>query len=201
MRHGARLARWRQRGVALLVTVLMLIAVVLVGASAARLALQGEKAARGDRDRQIAFEAAEEGLMDAERDIEGGLFAARSVLFLAGSALGFDDGCGDGRIDNLGLCGRGEDPAAPAWQRVDLAGDAAGARSVEYGSFTGASMRTGEGALPFKRPRYVIERLPYHRPGEEVGAAPAYVYRVTAIGFGARPGTEVVLQSVYRKPD
>ncbi|HEY1147855.1 MAG TPA: PilX N-terminal domain-containing pilus assembly protein, partial [Pseudoduganella sp.] len=62
----------RERGVALLVTLLMLVAVLLLGASASTMALLGEQAARAERDRLVAFQAAEDALMDAERDIESG---------------------------------------------------------------------------------------------------------------------------------
>lgn len=60
-------------------------------------------------------------------------------------------------------------------------------------------MQTGQGVLPFRRPRYIIELLPDTAAGEEAGATPRYVYRVTAIGFGASRATEVVLQTFYRK--
>ena len=64
-------------------------------------------------------------------------------------------------------------------------------------------MQTGQGFLPFKKPRYLIERAECHHPGEDASAAaaPSYCYRVTAIGFGAKPATEVVLQSVFSKPE
>lgn len=166
----------RQRGVALLVCLLMLILVMLLGVSAAQLSLQGEKAARGERDREVAFQAAEDALADAERDIQAG---------------------GDDVADPA--CGE-----APVWQRVDLSGAGdGGACTVEYGEATGAAMQTGQGFLPFKKPRYLIERAECHQPGEDAsaGAAASYCYRVTVIGFGAKPATEVVLQSVYSKPD
>lgn len=228
---GTRARGRRQRGVTLLVTMLILIAVMLVGASAARMALQGEQAARAGRDRQVAFQAAEDALMDGERDVartasdpagrdggdaggsggEGagaglGSWSARSALFGSGpfgtdAGLGFIDGCGTGPV-NLGLCARAEGAAAPAWQAVDLRGAEDGdGHTVQYGDYSGASMQTGSGFLPFRRPRYLIERVPCHQPGDEVGAPGGYCYRVTAIGFGASPETEVVLQSVYRRAD
>lgn len=197
MRARAR----RQQGVTLLVGMLLLIAVLLLGASSARMVLQGEKAARAERDRHIALQAAEEGLMDAEHDIDAGSgSAARASVFSGAGVDGFSDGCGEGV--GLGLCGPAPGTAAPAWQRADLANEDGGAeQSVAFGAFTGASMPSGEGLLPFRAPRYLIERLPDHRPGEEAGLTPHYIYRVTAIGFGVRPGTEVIVQSVYRKPE
>jgi len=121
-------------------------------------------------------------------------------MFAPDSALGFADGCGVGNDGaNLGLCRHAVAGMAPVWQAIDLSGDET--HTVGYGQYTGATMQTGQGFLPFKRPRYIIERMACHRAGEDASAPPAYCYRVTAIGFGARPATQVVLQSVYRKPD
>ena len=147
----------RERGVALLVTLLMLVAVLLLGASASTMALLGEQAARAERDRLIAFQAAEDALMDAERDIESG----RSPAVPSATP--------------------------PDWQLVDLASDA----TTPFGALSGAVMETGEGFEPFRRPRYLAERLP--RPGG------GFFYRITVIGFGSRSDTEVVLQSIYRR--
>jgi type IV pilus assembly protein PilX len=182
--------RRRQGGVALVVTLLMLAAVLLLAATAAGMALMGEKAARAGRDRQVALQAAEDALMDAERDIDeaAGARAARLA-----APEDFMAGCGTGAA--LGLCGQGAPGGPPPWQAVDLAAD-----GVALGHFTGAAMETGTGALPMRRPRYIIERRPDHRPGEEAGGAARYHYRVTAIGFGNREGVQVVLQSAWRRP-
>jgi type IV pilus assembly protein PilX len=171
----------RQQGMTLVMALVMTIAVLLIGISAAELAWQGEKAARAQRDRQVAFQAAEAALDDAETDIQRAMPDA-----------------------SRGLLARAQGDAKPLWQVVDLSGaeDGAGG-SVAYGSFTGAAMETGQGFLPFMRPRYIVERMECHVPGEEAsaGASPRYCYRVTAIGFGAQPETQVVLQSVFRRPD
>ena len=190
-----------QRGMALLVSLLMLIMVMLLGASAAQLALQGEKGVRAGRDRAVAFQAAEDALADAERDIQGGSGSSR--ITSAESTAAFDDSCASGAAVVPGLYLRASG-AAPVWQTVDLSGvEDGGACSVDYGAYTGAAMRTGQGFLPFRKPRYIIERMECHQPGQNAAsdAAPQYCYRVTAIGFGARPGTEVVLQTVSRKVD
>lgn len=186
----------RRRGAALLTALFVLLALTIIGVAAAHTALNAEKSARNERDRHIAFQAAEAGLLDAERDIEGiaDPTSARAALFATGSALGFADGCGRGP-DNLGLCMYS--PTAPAWQVADLAGgdDA----TTAYGKFTGSALPTGGGALPGRAPRYVIELMPLARAGEDAGRQAANVYRITAIGFGVRPTTQVVLQSFYRK--
>ncbi len=162
--------RGRQCGMAVLLSLMLLVIVLLLGTSAAQLSLQGTRVARAARDRDVAFQAAEAAVADAEHDLENG------------SAV-------------LTPC-----TPAPAWQKVDLSGgEDAGACSVEFGAHTGASFDVADGALPFKRPRYLIERLVCHQPGDEaVAGAPAhYCYRVTAIGFGPQADTEVVLQTIY----
>ncbi|MTV39347.1 pilus assembly PilX family protein [Duganella radicis] len=166
---------------ALLVSLVLLIMVMLLGVSAALLSLQSEKAARGERDRDVAFLVAEDALKDAERDIQasGGPFAAD---------------CGAGWYE------RAPRGAKPVWQQVDLSGEAC---TVKYGARTSAVMETGTGFQPFRKPQYIIERMVCHQAGDDAsaGAAPRYCYRVTAIGFGAKPETEVVLQSVFSKPE
>ena len=186
----------RHDGAALAISLFLLIAVLVVGVSAARSAFDGEKAARMERDQQLAAHAAEAALVDAERDIEGGTDAQRAAMFEPGSALGFVDGCGTGTpLSNLGLCLR-QESGSPAWQRIDLAHDGA---TVPLGRFTGASMQVGQGSLPAALPRYIIELIPFVRAGEDASSPAANFYRITAIGFGAQNGTRVVLQSYYRK--
>jgi type IV pilus assembly protein PilX len=184
-----------QRGATLFVTLCLVMVLMMMGISAVRTALNAERSARGDRDRQIALQAAEAALEDAERDIEGGASqgAKRAAMFAPGSSAGFVNGCGAGA--NLGLCLRTAD--APAWQSAGL--DEEGARTVQYGRFTGAAMAHGSGALPARLPRYVIELMPYARAGHDAGTRIGNFYRITAIGFGASAATRVVLQSFYLK--
>jgi type IV pilus assembly protein PilX len=193
-----------QRGIALITAMVIMLAVLIIGVSAARAALDSEKAARQERDRYVALQAAEAALADAERDIEGGKDVAspRAALFAPDSALGFTDGCGDAPDSaNLGLCAQAGGVDAPAWQHapLDAEGDAANG-TIAYGSFTGARLPVGGATMPARLPRYVIELMPYTRVGEDAArGGGGNFYRITAIGFGARAGTSVVLQSFYRK--
>lgn len=182
---------------------LIAVALLIIGVSAARTALNAERSARSERDRHIAFQAAEAALADAERDIEGGSSpeSARAVLFSPGNAIGFDDGCGAGQVPNRGLCAHALEPAPAAWQQVALAAPEAEAHNtVAYGSFTGAQMPFAKGTLPARAPRYMIELMPFARAGEDASARTGNFYRITAIGFGTRESTRVVLQSFYLKP-
>lgn len=191
-----------ETGASLIVALLMLVAVLSLGVSAAQIALQGEKAARNERDRQIALQAAEAALLDAELDIEASpdKERSRSALFAHDRTEGFADGCAGGASNRYaGLCMRAEG-GDPVWQKIDFLDQSTNARSVAYGRFTGQSFQTGAGALPARLPRYIIELMPYRRAGEgATGDDLTYFYRITAIGFGAGESTQVVLQTFYRK--
>lgn len=184
----------RQSGVTLLMALFVVLVVSLLSLASARIAFDGARAAAAERDRQLAFQAAEAGLTDAERDIDGGAnpASARALMFDDAGASGFESGCGKG-TDNIGLC-LFDSAAPPAWQTVDSSAAAV------YGTFTGAILPWG-GPLPLAPPRYVIERLPLVPAGEDASGGPhgPRVFRITAFGYGARPDTLVVLQSVYRK--
>lgn len=191
----------RQQGVALLLTMCVVLVLTLLGASATRAALHAEKAARGERDHGIALQAAEAALADAERDIEGGAGpgSLRAAMFAAGVADIFPDGCGSGAGNPaLGLCKRVPAPRPPAWLVVPLA-DRSVAAAVDYGTFTGAAMPVGRAALPARLPRYIIEPLPFTRAGDNADAVAPAFFRITAIGFGVQDATQVVLQSFYLK--
>lgn len=200
--HTGRL----QQGATLVVTLLFLMVVLLLGIAASHIALQGEKSSRNDRDHQIAFQAAEAALLDAEMDIEHSPDASRSRshLFSGDSTLGFpgsdDQVCFSGEQNIfLGLCRHVEKESDSAWRRVDfLDAGTQTMQSVPYGRFTGQSFQTGQGSLPARPPRYIIELLPYRKPGTSADK-PHYFYRVTAVGFGARETTQIALQTFYRK--
>jgi type IV pilus assembly protein PilX len=199
---GQATLQGRQQGAALVVSLLMLVAILLLGISAAQIALQGEKASRNDRDRQIAFQGAEAALMDAEMDIENSTATgSRSKIFARDSKEGFADGCGAGTDSTyLGLCTRAADGALPVWKTVNFLDQSKNAKSVPYGQFTGQFYETGKGSLPERKPRYIIELMTYNRAGEGASQEDVtYFYRVTAIGFGTRSTTQVVLQTFYRK--
>ncbi len=187
-----------QHGAALISALFILVALLLIGASAAHTALDAELATRAERDRQLAFQAAEAALADAERDIEGGSdpASARAALFESGNVQGFTDGCGRSMDVNAGLCALG---GAPAWQANDLAADGEPARAAAYGRFTGATMPVGQGALPARLPRYLIEAVPDARAGQDADRRRDNLYRITAIGFGVNDKTRTVLQAFYRR--
>lgn len=189
--HGKR----RQQGASLVMSLLMLLAVQMLGMSAAQTSLQGEKASRNDQDRQIALQAAEAALIDAERDMET---SERRHLFSQNSVEGFTAQCSDAAVDiYLGLCRHAVSGGVPAWLAVDFE-----TQSVPYGYFTNRVFPNGDGPLTAQLPRYLIELMSYKKDVESTAPEEVtYFYRITAIGFGARTSTQVVLQTFYRKRD
>ena len=189
-----------QHGATLLVSLMMLVIVLIIGVSLASIALMGEKSSRNDRDRKIAYEAAESALTDAEMDIENAGTTSRSDIFAADSAQGFTANCGAGNTNKYqGLCDNIVGNNA-AWKSVDvdIANSDDNSKSVAYGRFTGNKMQTGGGSLPAKLPRYIIELMNENTVGSATNNN--YMYRITAIGFGSDVDTQVVLQTFYKKP-
>ncbi|MGI4777788.1 MAG: pilus assembly PilX family protein [Janthinobacterium lividum] len=198
--------RAAQRGVSLIVVLLILVIVSILGAGGAQIAMMAERGARNDRDMQVAWQAAEAALMDAEFDIHGpntSTAKRRTAVFTdMHDTNAFLVGCGSSST-NKGLCALAE-TGQPAWLAVDLTASGSSAKSVAFGDFTGRVFNasvpgTPVGAQPAQVPRYVIE--PIRDPAERnlsVTAPLKYVYRVTAMGFGPRPEIRAVSQIIYR---
>jgi type IV pilus assembly protein PilX len=172
----------RQRGISLVVVLLFLVIMMGLGTTAIRTATIEEKLSGNERDQQIAFEAAEAALRDGERNVRAALNAGS----------GFSAGCANG------LCLPSTNATAQ-WDTIDWTGGTPRA----YGSATGA------GAYPdnnvARAPRYIVELLPDMSPGagNSLGlgsrslAGNGTPFRITAVGWGRRMSTQVMLQSVY----
>jgi type IV pilus assembly protein PilX len=65
-------------------------------------------------------------------------------------------------------------------------------RAIGFGTFTGATLPTGEGGLPLETPRYLIELMPASADGQ--------LYRIAARGAGSMPGAGAAVQAYYRLP-
>ncbi len=182
-----------ERGLALVCALTLMLATMVIGVAVARGAFVLLASARNERDRDVALAAAEAALRDAEHDIAGvgGVRPDRAAHFGPAGSYAFAEDCGRGP-DDLGLCGA---RAPPAWQALDLT-DAGNPALVPYGHFTGAALAVGRGALTARLPVYVIESIAPAGATAQQGS----FYRVTAIGFGTRTSTRVVLQSLVRVP-
>ncbi|MDQ0141641.1 pilus assembly PilX family protein [Cupriavidus necator] len=192
--------RPRQAGaVTLLLCGTMLLMVVLIAAATLHMLLSGRQLAVMQRERELAFRAAEAALRDGEAEL------------LAASSLDTQDRLG--LLPAPGRCGSGQQagicrPAltgSPVWQpwlRADAEVDAIG---VPLGRFTGAALPAplaGAGATA-QPPRYVAEILDetpagYSVPDPAVALVPAPRMRVTAVGFGRSRAVRALLQSVIQ---
>jgi type IV pilus assembly protein PilX len=191
--HTNSKRRANEKGMSLIMVLLVLVVVSMLGVSSAQIGLLGERSARNDRDQQIAWQAAEAALLDADIEMTSG---SRSTKFDGKNLLPFKSGCGS-TGDSLGLCVLNINPDdKPAWLTVDYLAEGNSAPTTELGWFTGRSYAAGSlGIQPAKRPRYVIE--PILDPSSDV-TDPTYLYRVTAMGFGPSKETQAVLQMTYR---
>ena len=215
-----------QRGASLIVVLLILIVVSILGVGSAQIALMAERGARNDRDLQVAWQAAEAALVDAEIDITtpaanaSAPATARGVVFGMGvvgtparnvqsekvNINNFVNDCGDsistglGGVKTWGLCSL-PITGKPAWLRVNFSDTSSSAHTVPFGTFSGRGYATGNiGVQPTRPPRYIIEAI------RDEGAAsrdktaqdPKFIYRVTSMGFGPREDIQAVMQMTYR---
>jgi len=188
MRHRLPPTPRRQDGIALITALVLMLAVLMTGIASARGALQSTRAAAYERDRALALHMAEAALLDAEHDIDGGAVpgSARANAIRGGSADAFVGACLGARPYN-GLCAHDADPDR---QLARLALDDGPA--IPFGTFTGATLPTGEGGLPLETPRYLIELMPASADGQ--------LYRIAARGAGSRAGAGAAVQAYYRLP-
>jgi type IV pilus assembly protein PilX len=187
----------RQRGFSLITTLILLVVVSGLGIAASQMVLMSERTSRFDRDAQIAFQAAEAALVDAELDIQGpNTYAAQRMnQFESKNKVNFTAGCGTSTL--RGLCAQSEPGQTPVWYQVDFTDESGSAKTVKFGEFTGREFAVGAaGIRPEIAPRYIVEVI----PDSTLVASPGDVlYRITAMGFGPRKETQVVLQIVFRK--
>lgn len=204
----ARLHRaHRASGIALITAVIMLLVITLLALGGARLALDSKRSTRNQRDFEIAYQAAEAALRDAEVDIQSAVGPqSRTATFSADKPDGFlAGGCNTGTkapSPYQGLCDTYGGTGDPIWNTINWTASA-GNQTVEYGTFTGRSFPTGSGLTPARKPRYLIELLPDNISGGSASGnnTKRYMFRITAIGFGPNDTTRAMVQSIFRKSD
>lgn len=182
-----------QRGASLIMVMLILVVVSLLGVGGAQIALMSERGARNDRDQQVAWQAAEAALLDAELELGGAAgSSSRQSLFDGVNVNAFPPGCGTSG-NASGLCTR--TATKPAWLAsvADFTTTGSSAPTTYFGQFTSRSFGpVGVGIQPAKPPRYIIE------PEDDPYFPGKILYRITAMGFGPRADIQAVLQVLYR---
>jgi len=181
----------RERGVSLVLTLVLMLATLGLGVAVMGVNVMEERMIASTKDRDLALQAAEAGLRDAEQDIASNVSPSTA----------FTDSCTNGLCtppsQRDALASLASSPVDDAGLGFDWSSDA----NVRiYGQYTGGAQFPSVA----QQPRYVIEKFSYlgTPAGESVvlGAeptAPGVGYRITARATGARPETVVVLQSIY----
>lgn len=192
----------RAKGISLIVVLLILTMVSMLGVASIQVSKTATQSARNERDIQIAWQSAEAALLDAELDIlgkpvtstkkRGEIFDNKNV-----ETSQFKENCGNTEKDR-GLCAFLENSKA-AWLSINFL-ETTKPRYAEFGEFTGRKFAAStSGIQPAHKPRYIIELI--DDPNIERTKSleyRKYVFRVTAVGFGPRENTQVVLQTIYR---
>jgi type IV pilus assembly protein PilX len=178
-RQAARRAR-RTPGAVLIVVLALLLGTTLLAVASFQNATLGERMAGNTRDRQVAFQAAETALRDAEtmlRDNSVGPFQP-----LHESA--FNTSCSNA------LCR--STATSPLWSQLSEA-DWSSAKTFAFGAASGAAALTGLASAP----RYSVEYQGTAQPIEP-GKPCVALFLLTVRAAGAAATTNVMLQSVYR---
>ena len=160
----------RQRGSALIVSLIILLILTIVGVQGMRTTTLEEKMAGNYLDNQVAFEAAEHALLEADR------------WLTVKTSAPIDDDTGSNGVWNSGV----PKPYDDSWW----------ANAVSAGSdINGLSGNTLSA-----QPKYYIEQKQIVKNSAEIGSLaqpPTYYYQVTARGQGGVSSSVVLLQLSY----
>ena len=200
----------REGGFVLITGLLFLIVMTLLVVSMMRSTMLDERMVGTARDWNVAFQAAEAALRDGEREVRD---AAR-----INGETGFIEGCSESSdVNGAGLClpnpcsdNSSSGDCQPVWLDLEFKQNdtgwisgADGGKSVKYAeSIAGYKLAGTPFAGVEAQPRYIIEVLTVPTAGslKPTSGAPSfkYIYRITAVGFGASVKTRAMLQSVVR---
>ena len=175
----------KQHGLSLITSLLFMVAALILGVSVMSINVMQERMIGNTKDRELAMQAAEAALRDAELDISNNIRVNTA----------FSISC------TLGLCTapsqRGTPSPLPVQDQPGFSwADAAKVRT--YGQYTAVEPFPKVAAQPV----YVIEKLgnmgvPIGESELDRGGAGPLAYRITSRAVGGRADTVVILQSVY----
>jgi type IV pilus assembly protein PilX len=209
----------RQKGFVLITALIFLVILTLLGISSMQASTLQERMAGNLSDRNIALQAAELALRDAERDL-GALKQDGTTFCAAGTAgcrpTGARAAVEADRVGfwawgaalrqswtpdcTLGQCDSSDKTTAtaPVWDDTQAnwapqTGSTGSNPTVKYGTYTGAPEILGLA----QQPRYILEIFPAN-PNDVMGTGGSekVIFRITVRAVGRNPNTVVVLQSV-----
>lgn len=162
----------RQSGFSLLVAMIFLVIMAMLGVTASHVNTLQERMAGHTRDRDIALQAAEAALRDAEATLTAK--------------------CGDAKVQGY-VATNGN--SAADWDTTFGTVDGTICANC-FNPPSGSLPTTGTGAVAYP-PEYLIESKP--GPGvKSCSGSGTHVYRVTARGVGGSVETTVILQAEYQ---
>jgi len=173
----------KQSGVVLFISLVMLLILTLLGVSSIQSTSLQLMMSRNARDAELAFQAAETAIIEAEAYIET---LNNTGPFEATNTDGRYDAVNNGTVNLAGF---------------DWTNSATNARGFK----TAATLLTGVA----DQPKYFIEfwrtvvsdedRLNLDNIGQDTGAGRTQVFRVTAHGTGGTETAEVIIRTTYGK--
>lgn len=187
--------RNRQHGATLVTSLMILVMITILGLASMRTATLEERMARYSREQQVAFQAAEATLRDAERDLSDPTSARFGVI---SGMTGFDANCNTGTpfANNVrGLCIPASVGTVPVW-RASMNDQTA----IPFGQYTPNNpLPAGGVAGVARQPRYLVEGISTPIVGGSLKPGSIKVkYRVTAQAFGPSLNTEAWVQSIFQ---
>lgn len=170
----------QQSGAVLAIGLVMLLLLTLIGLTGTRVTGLEERMAGNNRDRNLAFQAAESALRAGEAYLGSTtplpLFDCTNGLYPSGGT-----GCASPNVVSATA------PLPPVWDNIDWSSN-----SVVYAGSLGISVS----------PRYIIEQMPCLDANSDGDCSDAgvdqNVYRVTARATGATADAVVMLQSILQ---
>jgi Tfp pilus assembly protein PilX len=191
-----------QSGITLIISLVLLLLLTIIGVSSMKVSNLQEKMAGNDRDRNLAFQAAEAALRAAQRHLEEFRYAEKNIhLFCNTGANPVDPANNPGLFHQVKADGK---------TSVDTDADAfcttCASDCTEPDIYAAATWADNNKTIPFetgntllaKQPRYFITYIETHiSPKAEINKyfPPIYTFMVTARGTGAQDASEVILRS------
>lgn len=214
-----RLSRRAQRGISLVVVMIMLLLSVMLAVGAARTALLNEALTGNLSDEQRALLAAEALLADAQETVIKHIRETTNVLapdklpnsqgmgFLPVSfadftdfSLALENANGSATPCVKGYCTFSPVPGAPVgdWWADPAVVDLLWPLGASFGEYTAAASAAGNVGLG--NARFWVEVYPYSKTLDTQAVQPPdthpFVFQITVIARGLKAGTQVVLRSV-----
>ena len=181
----------QQSGVALFMSLVMLLIITILGLSSVQTTTLQERMARNARDTNLAFQAAEASIKDAETLVE---------TFNSLTSFGADP-----RV-NPTQCYSSPSAAAGFYYEAGYNCESNWAQ-VDWSSGTGSIAAATNITGVAEQPRYIIEhvktvvadvdRLNLDNIGQDTGSGRAQIFRITVYGAGGTDTAHVMIQSTY----